>query len=170
MADYPVLSADELAEMTGRPADSFPESTDEKLKQAELLFKIATCLVALPDDPDQYQLAVYGILSMADRLIMSEDWARAEASPFSSETLGSYSYSKAASKAASGQATGIMWFDLATDKLGVCDANSAQLDGGGIEVFEHDGEFVAGSTLGNVRLLSPSDLEAHERYVLLSRN
>lgn len=157
---YPVYTKTDVANFTGRNAASFPSFVDTSaLPQAVLLFKIGTCLASLDDlTDDQKQLAQYAILSMADSIHLSQPYAVAVASPFNSESIGSYSYSKVAKAVSTGQETGIMWFDLAVDQLSVCDDINGGLTGGGIEVFEHDAKFVAGVG-GNSRMLSPADIE-----------
>lgn len=56
-----------------------------------------------------------------------------------------------------------MWFDLAVSTLGVCDLEDRFSWGGGIEVFEHDAAFTAGSG-NNLRMLSPQDIDVSRRY------
>lgn len=165
MAAYPELTAQDLSSFTGRPAASYPAtSVTTALAQARLLFKMSTCLANLPDDEDELSLARYAILSYADFIVLTLPFAKAIASPFSSESLGSYSYSKAAAAAAKGEKTGLMWFDLAVDRLGVCGDTDGIAEFGGIEMFENDGEFVAGSSGANVRFLSPADIDASAEF------
>lgn len=157
---YTTYTAEMLAAFTGRPKASFPTFvTASAIPQALLLFKMGTCL-ASPDDltDDQKQLVDFAIMSMADAIHLSQPYQTALASPFNSESIGSYSYSKVAKKTVAGEATGIEWFDLAVDKLSVCDDMAGFSFGGGIEVFEHDGMVIEGS-LGNMRLLAPQDIE-----------
>lgn len=165
MAAYPELTAQDLSTFTGRPAASYPAVlVATAMAQARLLFKMGTCLANLPDDLDQQMLARYAILSYADFIVLTMPHAKAIASPFSSESLGSYSYSKAASAASRGEKTGLMWFDLAVDRLGVCGDTDGVAEFGGIEMFENDGEFVAGAAGANVRFLSPADIDASAEF------
>lgn len=175
MAEYPVLTKKDLSAFSSRAEQSYVESkTTTALAQAMLLFKISTCLRALPDDAESQELAKFAILSYADYIYLALDYAKAAASPFTSETLGSYSYSKAAASAQRGDKTGIFWFDLAVERLGQCGVDDGVPEFGGIEVFEHDATFAAGAFEGTVRMLTPGDLALHENYLhdppTISRN
>lgn len=152
-----------LADFTGRPLASFPENyvTKSAIPQALLLFKIGTCLNA-PDDLQGFELELVdnAIISMADAIHLVAPYQAAMANPFSSESIGSYSYSKAAQAVAHGLPTGIGWFDIAVEKLSVCDDLDGLPMSGGIEIFEHDAYAIgAGSQAGNVRLLTPADVQ-----------
>lgn len=164
---YKTYTRDDLAAFTGRPAASFPSPYVEAsaIPQALLLFKIGTCL-ASPDDltPDQQQLVDFAILSMADGIHLVAPYQTAIASPFNSESIGSYSYSKTAKAIQSGQETGIGWFDMAVDQLSICADSALGFLSGGIEVFEHDGAFMAGSVEENVRFLSPQDIRWSQQW------
>lgn len=162
---YKTYTRQMLADFTGRPLASFPEAfvTNSAIPQALLLFKIGTCL-ASPDDlsEDQQQMVDFAILSMADGIHLAQPYQTALASPFNSESIGSYSYSKVAKAVQKGEETGVMWFDLAIDQLSVCDRLNGSFAQGGIEIFENDGIFAGGKRLGgqpgNVEYLSPADL------------
>lgn len=157
MAAFPDLTVKDLSDFSGRPEASYPATVSTAFTQSLLLFKISTCLTALPDDETSVELAKMAILAYADYIVLSRPHSRIAASPFSSETLGSYSYSKAAKAAASGEKSGIMWFDLAVENLGQCGVGDDVPEFGGIEIFEHDAAFTAGSTQGAFRMLSPQD-------------
>lgn len=159
MAVYPTFDVDQVASFSGRAAETYNEDYMETaLDQATLLFKLGTCLTEFPDDPDQAKLAQYAIIAMADTIVLQQKYQEQAASPFSSESLGSYSYSKQATeKILAGDPTGVLWFDLAVSRLGVCDVADGVPDGGGIEVFEWDGYLVPGVMPGNKRLLSPDE-------------
>lgn len=157
---YTVYTKASLATFSGRPVESYTDYADQALLQSLLLFKIGTCL-ASPDDLDdtQKQLVDMAILSMADAIFLNQEHQAAVASPFNSESIGSYSYSKTARAVSVGKPTGIMWFDLGVSELGICDLEDNIPTFGGIEMFEHDGVFVRGSHGGaNVRFLSPKDI------------
>ena len=162
---YSTYTREMLADHTGRPVASFPQAYVENsaIPQALLLFKLGTCL-ASPDGltEDQRQLVDYAILSMADAIHLSAPYQTALASPFSSESIGSYSYNKVARAVRQGEETGIEWFDIAIDQLSVCDDLNGSFEQGGIEIFENDGIFRGGARLGgqrgNVEFLSPEDL------------
>lgn len=155
-----------LANHTGRPLVSFPEAyvTGSAIPQALLLFKIGTCL-ASPDElsDDSKQLVDFAILAMADAIHLSAPYQTALASPFSSESIGSYSYSKVAGAVQSGIPTGIGWFDIAISELSVCNRDAENFSSGGIEVFEHGAVFGNG-TNGNVRIFTPGELEMSRRF------
>jgi hypothetical protein len=161
---YKEYSVQDLATAVMRPSSSFnPATTPTAIAQALLLFKIATCLAAPPEGEIENELVDMAVLHMADAISLSSEYAAASASPFSSESIGSYSYSKAAKAVSKGETTGIMWFDLAVGKLGVCDDTSSIPMGGGIEVFERDAAFVKGAH-GNIRMLSPKDLHLSRSF------
>ena len=160
-----------IADFTGRPLVSFPEAfvTDSAIPQALLLFKIGTCLAA-PDDltEDQQQMVDFAILAMADAIHLAQPYQTALASPFNSESIGSYSYSKTAKAIRQGNETGVDWFDIAIDQLSVCDELGGSFMQGGIEIFENDGLFAGGVRLGgqrgNVDYLSPADLNRSNSF------
>lgn len=159
MAYKTYLTAD-LSAYSGRPEASYTDFAESSaIPQALLLFKIATCL-ASPEDltPDQNQLIDFAIAAMADHIVLARRYAEASASPFNSESIGSYSYSKTASAVRAGQPTGVGWFDTAVGELSVCDAQGGDIAFGGIEMFEHDGKFVKGALGSNTRFLSPAEV------------
>lgn len=166
MTAFPELTVLDLADFSGRPEASYPTTTSTALTQSLLLFKISTCLTALPDDALSLELARMAILSYADYIVLSRPFSKAVASPFSSESLGSYSYSKAALSASRGEKTNIMWFDLAVERMGQCGYGDDIPEFGGIEIFEHDAAFVAGSTPGAFRMLSPQDQQQSAAFGL----
>lgn len=159
---YKTYTVDDLSSFAGRPKASFhePYTTDSALPQALLLFKLGTCL-ASPDglSATDLQLVDFAILSMADAVGLASKYASVAASPFSSETIGSYSYSKAARAVMRGEDTGVMWFDTAIKRLSVCDTADDTAMSGGIEVFERvGGYFTPGHLAANVQFLTPADL------------
>ena len=161
---WPTYTPDDLAGFSGDDDVKSMPFTPMAITQATLLFKIATCLSDLPDGDDNQNLAKFAILSMADSLLLEQPYRKVKASPFNSENIGSYSYSKVYSRRqaqaitstiVNGQPTGNEWFDLAVSKLSAC--SNIDFAGGGIEIFEHDGIFsVRGS--GYDRFLGPADL------------
>ena len=168
---YKTYTRQMLADFTGRPLASFPEGfvSTSAIPQALLLFKIGTCL-ASPDDltADQQQMLDFAVLAMADAIHLAQPYQTALASPFNSESIGSYSYSKVARAIQKGDETGVMWFDLAIDKLSVCDQLDGSFAQGGIEIFENDGRFAGnvrlGGQAGNVDFLSPADLNTSRHF------
>src|SRR5688572_12904547 len=125
---YPVPVLADLVDFTGRDADTFTAFAPTALAQAALLFQFATGLTDPPTDPDQAQLADYAVLEMADRLYLEQPHARTAASPFQSETIGSYSYSKGNDMLArikAGKSLGMRWWDLALALLGRLEVTSS---------------------------------------------
>lgn len=121
----PVPTIAELALFTGREESTFSAFATEALKQATLLFSVATKLTAAPADPDEALLAQYAILELADRIILEQPNAVILAGPFQSETIAGYSYSKGSTvaKVQKGRTTGLFWWDLAIDELRVAGAS-----------------------------------------------
>lgn len=162
---YPTYTKQDLADFSGRSVATYPDyATTSALPQATLLFKIGTCLADWPEDVIDADLARMAILSMADAIVLSQPHQKVLSNPFNSETIGSYSYSKVSGAVATGLPTGIMWFDMALSRLGVCDLAAGLSAGGAIEVFEHDAAFTGGNHAGNVRMLSPQDLDLHKQF------
>jgi len=91
---------------------------------------------------------------------LSQPFAAALASPFTSESIGSYSYGKTASAVQSGEHTNVMWFNTAVDQLSVCGKLDSGIMFGGVENFEHTGVLVEGSMGNNRRFLTPGEIEA----------
>jgi hypothetical protein len=142
----------DLAVFTGRESNTFGQFATEALSQATLLFYLATDISAYPDDANLAQLARYGILDMADKIYLSQPYQEATASPFQSETIGSYSYSKAVAAVKKGDSTGVMWFDLAANKLRA--SGSGIGASGSIRGMEWDGVEVASD--GKVQIVGGS--------------
>lgn len=162
---YPVFNLAGLAKFTGRPAASFSDYVDEALDQAVLFFKKATCLAQFPTDSDDAKVATKAIYQLADYFVLAQPHAETLATPFSSESIGSYSYSKMVSKITHREETGLLWFDMAVADLGVCETGAYSITGGGIEAFEFDNPRVAGHSAGNTQLLGPDDLDQREWIV-----
>lgn len=153
----PVPTITQLADFSGRPESSYPTYATSALKQATLLMSIRTCLVGAPAEPDKADLLAYGILELADDMVLKQPHQEVNAKPFSSETIMSYSYSKAAVKARKGEETGLMWFDLAVQQLSVCDSTGGgHVDSSSMSIFEKEGVTVDEN--GRPQLLGPSAL------------
>lgn len=127
----------DLANFTGRDSNTFSNFAPTALDQATLLFYLATELVEYPDDVELAKLSKYGIMDMADKIYLSQKYAEASASPFQSESIGSYSYSKMTQAVKKKSGTGVMWFDLAVSKLKAAGSIVGQT--GSIEGMEWDG-------------------------------
>lgn len=143
----------ELAAFTGRPSNTFGDFASEALAQSTLLFTLATELTDYPSDTSLAQLAKNGILDMADTIYLGQPYKESLASPFQSESIGSYSYSKITRNVKKGEATGVSWFDMAVSKLRVSGAGS--VDSGSIEGMEFDG-LVPGGTGGRMKIAGAS--------------
>jgi hypothetical protein len=178
--DYPTFTAVDLSDFSGRPEASYTPFATQALKQATLLFKLATCLTSWPTDPDSAELASYAIISIADALVLTQPYQLTHASPFQSESIGSYSYSKMVLRyrqsIENGSPVGVTWFDLAVQKLGICELGG--LNGGGgvasdsIGVFEEDGTFGTkdGDDSGKRYLLGPAQVDNQDDPFLVSQN
>lgn len=159
MASYPTWTIADLSGFSGRPASDYLNVAyiPTAIAQATLLFKLGTCLSQYPDDPIYSELAKNAILAMSEAIYNVQGFQKVLNNPFSSETIGSYSYSKVAGAVANGLPTGVSWFDLAVGSMGVCDLDIAY--GGGIEVSIQQVEYVPGLVEGNMRALLPSDFD-----------
>lgn len=156
---YPAPTVADLAAFSGRDANTFTPFATTALDMAALMFQFATGLTEVPSDPDKAKLAGYAIMEMADRLVLEQPYAVNAASPFQSETIGSYTYSKGAGfyeAAKSGKRTGLWWWDLAVGELGD-PAVAGSMAGGLIKVWEEeigqDGE-------GHLGISTPADEHA----------
>lgn len=145
-------SLGQLATFTGRASSTFNDFAAEALTQATLLLMMATGLESYPEDTNLAQLAVYGILDMADSIYLSQPYKESINSPFQSETIGSYSYSKMTKSVKKGTDTGVAWFDMAVSKLKV--SGSGIVDSGSIEGMEWDGVVVQPS--GKAKIVGAS--------------
>lgn len=98
-----------------------PELTDawvvDTLQQATDLMAIATNLQSDPADPLMLRVIQTGVMAMAHALLIQQDDKPAIYSPFQTEHMGSYSYTKMTqnviSAVTAGVPTGIPWFDTA---------------------------------------------------------
>ncbi len=142
----------DLATFSGRDSNSYSNFAVEALSQATLLFQLATSLSDYPSDPDLAKLARYGIMDMADKIYMSQPYREALASPYQSEAIGSYSYSKSVAAVKKGDSTGVMWFDMAVGKLKA--AGSGIGASGSISAFEWDGLEIDGT--GKAKVIGAS--------------
>jgi hypothetical protein len=163
------LTVTDLAAFSGRPEAGYTDFAATAIEQAVTLFQLATCLDDWPSDPDQQRLAMYGVLDMADKLTIAQPYALTTGTPFQSESIGSYSYSKGRSfgqvqkTVELGLPTGAYWFDIAVQRLGVCELgglNGGGVDSGSIGVFERDATFgvLDGDDSGKRYVLGPNDV------------
>lgn len=159
----PVPTVTQLAEFSGRPESSYSTFAMSALRQATLLMSRRTCLLAMPADADEAEMLKYGILELADDLVLKQPHQETKAKPFSAETIGSYSYSKAATRAMQGKDTGLMWFDMAVRELSVCDAaGGGDVSSSSISVFEKKG--VTADASGRPQFLGPDALRDSGQY------
>lgn len=165
----PAPSLADLKEFTGR--DDYPPFAVTALKQSTLFFSLVTGLTEMPEDPDRRQLAVFAICQLADRLILEQPYAAAIASPYQSETIMSYSYSKGstiattATRARNGLPLGLFWWDLAIDELTV--AGAGVIASGVISVQDED---ILG-TPPDQFILGPDQMTANvPPYVTISKD
>ena len=165
---YATYTVEMLSTFTGRPQAAFrePYTTSSAIPQALLLFKMGTCIADPAGLPtDALQLIDFAVLSMADAIQLASRYATVQATPFSSESIGSYSYSKMAERVQQGEQTGVMWFDTAVEQLSVCDTSDGIPMTGGIEVFERTGGYFTPGHIGsNVQFLTPADIEESRRF------
>ncbi len=122
----------DLADFAGTVAADYSTFATTALEQATLLFEDATGLEEYPDSDRNRQIAYNGICEMAQKIYDAQAYAAVVNGPFQSETIGSYSYSKAAKAVSAGTATGVLWFDLAVFRLSV----RTLVEGSSHELFE----------------------------------
>jgi hypothetical protein len=170
----------QLADWSGRPEASYSGFATSALLQATIMFATVTELT--PDDfgtlaaetdsggqTADYQLAIQGILAMADYVYLRQPYQQVIASPLTSENIGSYSYAKAASQVGrnaaalevTGENTGITLYDLAVQFLAKR-TRAGGVSTGGITVFEEGSEIDSAQMMirngdGRICILGPSD-------------
>jgi hypothetical protein len=83
------------------------------LQQATDAFMLMTMLSDTPTDEFELRVYTYAICDLALWLTSHAEHLDEINSPFSSERIGSYSYSKLVAQARKGEDTGIYWLDLA---------------------------------------------------------
>jgi hypothetical protein len=146
---WPVPTAAELSEYTGRPLVSYTSYVNSALLQATMMFTILSELSAdayAGMSADYQSLANMGIMAMADWLYLRWPYQQVMASPLQNETIGSYSYSKPIQEMArnaqaievTSEKTGVDMFDLAIRRLAVRQSLGGVFYGQ-ITGFEHSG-------------------------------
>lgn len=102
---------------TSEDLDAYKAGVDNAtaLQIASDLFTMATGIDTAPTDPFQERLIHNAILDMAWFLQEDHENKEAQFSPFSSERIGSYSYTKAAKAIQTQTSTGVSAFDLAVE-------------------------------------------------------
>lgn len=111
---------DELAEFMAVDESGLDPRAESMLLQSTDLMAMATGLEVYPDGRCGRMMR-NGILDMAWSLLVGLANRTEQFSPFNSERIGSYSYSKAAAAVLQGDATGVPLFDMAV----ACVAGSA---------------------------------------------
>lgn len=157
---------DDLAEFTGRPVATYGPFAVQALDQAALMFTIVTQLPDYPDDPDLAKLAKYAIMELADRLVLEQPYQAILSSPFQTETIGSYSYSRTTAtsvKVTGGQRTGLYWWDLAVDQL--TQPGQSLVGNGGIKVNNKD---IVRDRDGGWRVHDPAEDADRPPYIRIS--
>jgi hypothetical protein len=152
----PVPTVADLAAFSDREEASLSGYASISLTQATLLFSIVTKLTEMPTDADQAMLATNAILEMAERIYLEKPYSASRASPYHSETIGSYSYSKGSTAALArlGQTTGLFWWDLAIDELSL--PGTTDIDTSSIAVFERHDIYL--DSEGDRFVVGPSEL------------
>lgn len=149
-----VPSISDLTTFKGKSAGYYTSFADQALLQAALLLRIRTGITEYPEDDDLELLARYAIMDLANLIYLETPYDEVLAKPFSSESIGSYSYSKSAQAARRGEQTGSMWFDLAVSELasigGIFDVSSDS-----ISLFEREDYYQ--DVDGNRFVLGPDD-------------
>ncbi len=187
MAILALPSVADLAEFSGRPETSYTKFANAAILQATLMFQTVTELQ--PADmvtmqsavPEDYKLAILGILSMADYIYLRQPYQSPIATPFISEHIGSYSYSKAAQEIArnaaalevAGEAVGVTFYDLAVRML----AKRTRAGGvysGSINVFdegdESEAQLVVRDSDGRMCVIGPADRDKFNLFAGLDIN
>lgn len=141
--------------------DDVEEYVDEVLQQAVDALRLATGLSAWPDNPGEddglrYRVARYAVMELGEAFLNSRPYRSAAVSPFQSETIGSYSYSKVSAAVRAGVPTGLVWFDQARDLFAGDGADA--IVSVSTHVFE-TGTFKVLDEDGDTQLLGPADVE-----------
>jgi len=161
----------DFSTFTGRASNTFGPFAYEALTQATLLFYLASGIEEYPEDLQLARLAKYGILDMADKIYLSQPYKEASISPFQSETIGSYSYSRLTQAVKKGDSTGVMWFDMAVNKLkaggtGIGASGSIQgMEWDGIEHSAEGRNRISGGGFSRDRFRNSWDIDTIEEVV-----
>lgn len=114
----PLPTAADLVTFSHGETDVFTvDERNQAIDMASVLLWLATDLEHYTGDATVDKIIKWGILDQAWCLLLHTENKTAQASGFSSERIGSYSYSIAQGRIASGQDTGCGWFDTAVKLL-----------------------------------------------------
>lgn len=156
----PIPTVAELAAFKMRPVSFYSETYAlQAMSQAALLLMLRTGISEMPEDEQEATLARYAIMDLGNQIYLESPYDEILAKPFSSESIGSYSYSKSSQAAKNGEATGSMWFDLAISQLSALDG-SYDVNSASISLFERENYYRDES--GDRFVLGPSDLHQDE--------
>lgn len=151
----PIPTVAELANFKGKSETFYTSFATQAMAQAALLLSIRTGLTSLPEDESEATLALYAIMDLGNQIYLEAPYDEILAKPFSSESIGSYSYSKSAQAAQRGEKTTSMWFELALERLGNEDGDY-EVNSGSISVFER--AHIYYDTEGRQYVMGPSDI------------
>lgn len=152
----PIPTVAELAAFKMKPVEFYTEAYAlEAMTQASVLLSYRTGIYDMPGDEQQQTLIDYAIMDLGNLIYLEAPYDEIKAKPFSSESIGSYSYSKSAQAAKNGDSTGSLWFDLAVDQLSALDG-SFDVNSESISMFERDNLFIG--TNGKRYVLGPEDI------------
>lgn len=151
------LTEIDLSNFTGRRPEYYSDVfVMEALLQAGDLFELATDLTTLPPDSTlNGRIARRGILAMAEALFAGNAYRDLRASPFKTETIGSYTYTLAEGNVLAGIPTGISWFDVAVSRL--ASDNGQGVSSVSTSVFDRPGDVALLD--GRRILVGPADTE-----------
>lgn len=149
------LTEVDLARFTGREIDYFDSFVMESIDQAGDLFEIATDLTVFPTQGIDGRIARRGVLAMAEAIYEGNAYRDLRASPFRTETIGTYTYALAESNVLSGVPSGVAWFDIAVERLRADTGSS--ISGSSISAFDRPGDVI--DLDGRPVLIGPADTE-----------
>jgi hypothetical protein len=151
----PTPTLTELANFSGRLVDDFTPFAAMALGQGALLIGLRMGFTELPTDPTEAQMVKYAVLALGYQLYLEQPYAEVRANPFSSETIGSSSYSKSpvSLKAmTSNPPTGNIWLDFLLRYFYQSGVASSS-----VSVFENDNVMINSET-GQRTVLGPHEL------------
>ena len=117
---------EDLDQFTQGASDIFDDDAKfVAFQQAADLFYVATGVSTDPTDEYALRILKWGLMDMAFKILITRENQTEINSPYSSETIGSYSYTKQALAAIQqGLLTGVQWFDIAVGLLNGLVGNS----------------------------------------------
>jgi hypothetical protein len=151
----PIPTVAELAAFKMRP-ESFYSATyaQQAMTQAAWLLMFRTGITEMPTEEAEETLVNYAIMDLGNQIYLEAPFDQVIAKPFSSESIGSYSYSKSSQAAKNGEDTGSLWFDLAVSLLSAVDG-SYDVNSESISMFERNDYYQDAD--GKRYVLGPAD-------------